>query len=328
MKLRHIEKLKKEAKLYKNIFPEIKSYDGKQVDLALENEAIAEVITKLVERRRMLEALTDDSFDTKEKQHLYESLEKNNQYFLELSADRRKQIETYFETADDNIARTAGWQNFFMAFTFTENLSSYHSVDKCVDAMTNPTEKTSETDVAKNEINKKQIVKAMKPYMDEMRTMAGKLMEKNRLFLDSHKNSKEFNHMMEALQIVRDWGTSNDIRKKMINPPETIEQALERLKASTEQYRQKKEQQWRPFPSKRRHMRMQLVDTIEAFAELQEENLKDFAKGYKEVKSKNQFVASQENKPVMNEQNKEVKQVEKQKEESVLELEEMDFNLR
>lgn len=124
MKLRNPEKLKNEKNLYKNITVEVKSKD-----YAKFNPQLAEAIKNLVERKELIEKLNIEKLKEKEKRELYEKLERNNAYFAELAQEKRTEIENEFERADDSYARTAQWQNLFMAFVSTENLAVYKAVN-------------------------------------------------------------------------------------------------------------------------------------------------------------------------------------------------------
>ena len=106
------------------------------------------------------------------------------------------------------------------------------------------------------------------------------LFEMAQIHEGSHKNSKEFDNMMGALEYVVQWEMLSDpetreelIKKGAKNIPDTLKGALEQLKEATEIYKAAKIDQRRPFPSARRQWRLAVTDVILDFANEQLEML-------------------------------------------------------
>lgn len=87
-----------------------------------------------MERKRLIETLGKNDLEENRKKELYKKLEDNNAYFEDFTDEKRTEIGKLFESADDSYARTAEWQNFYMAFISTASLSTYKTVDKFNDA--------------------------------------------------------------------------------------------------------------------------------------------------------------------------------------------------
>lgn len=124
MKLRHVEMFKKENTLYKNLGDKI---NGKKV-VEL-NPQLEEVLTHLLERKKLIETLNKDGLTEKELHELYINLDINNAYFESRTDIERAMISELFETAPDSYAKSAEWQNFYMAFLSTASIASYRAVD-------------------------------------------------------------------------------------------------------------------------------------------------------------------------------------------------------
>ena len=76
--------------------------------------------------------------------------------------------------------------------------------------------------------------------MQSVQNTAASLMKMAELDGETHKNSKEFNTMVRDLKVVMNWGKDDTVKNSMINPPHTMEQALEKLKASSKKYLEEK----------------------------------------------------------------------------------------
>lgn len=125
MRLRDLEKMKKELGFYKNISEEI---GGKKV-VEL-NKELSVTITKLLERKALIEKLIKGDYAENESDKIQTSLENNGAYFKKLTERQKSEIAYQFEMADDSYAKTAQWQSLYMAFIATENISAYKPAEK------------------------------------------------------------------------------------------------------------------------------------------------------------------------------------------------------
>lgn len=162
---------------------------------------------------------------------------------------------------------------------------------------------------------------------ESQRTAVALLRQKD-VYAKGHTNSKEFDNMIAALDIVANWGKENPALQGMKNPPKSYEEALDQLKASHKVYREAKDGQKRPFPSKRRRMRLQFADIIDVFVDKEKENLKDVIADEKVVESWNQYFESRAETPILKEQNKAPVKDTKQMEEPVFTTKELEFVIR
>ena len=128
--------------------------------------------------------------------------------------------------------------------------------------------------------------------MQSVQNTAASLMKMAELDGETHKNSKEFNTMVRDLKVVMNWGKDDTLKNSMINPPHTMEQALEKLKASSKKYLEEKDKQWRPNPSQRRYMHKQLANNIGILAEQSLETLGAVNISQKTAESWNRYFKS------------------------------------
>lgn len=150
--------------------------------------------------------------------------------------------------------------------------------------------------------------------MQSTQNTAASLMKIAELYGENHKNSKEFTTMVRDLHIVMNWGKDDTVKNSMANPPKTMEQALEKLKASSKKYLEEKDKQWRPNPSQRRYMHRQLAENIGILADQSLETLDAVNISEKEAASWNRYFESGGKTKILEEQkdtlNKDEKQVE------------------
>lgn len=84
-----------------------------------------------------------------------------------------------------------------------------------------------------------------------------------------HKNSIEYDRMIDSFKMVRDWPDSggHSLRFKEEELPRGFEDALAFMKEQAEKYQQAKNKQIRPFPSRLRTHRNNMTKFILGFAE-------------------------------------------------------------
>ena len=116
----------------------------------------------------------------------------------------------------------------------------------------------------------------LKALMEEKRVAGNDLLQMVDAYTGNHKNSPEFDAMVSSMLYVANWGTPMALPTTYRNAPKTFEQAIDQLKANCKKYEDAKKEQHRPFPSKMRHLRLQMVKAFDMYADTQRESLKGF----------------------------------------------------
>ena len=157
--------------------------------------------------------------------------------------------------------------------------------------------------------------------MEEKRVSGNDLLQMVDAYKGNHKNSPEFDAMVSSMLYVVNWGTPMALPTTYRNAPKTFEQAIDQLKANCKKYEEAKKEQHRPFPSKMRHLRLQMVKAFDMYADTQKESLKDFKTSEKVANSWNDYFASRGETPILDEENKDLVKENNQIKEPVLEKE-------
>ena len=113
------------------------------------------------------------------------------------------------------------------------------------------------------------------------------LMKKEKLYSGNHKNSKEFNEMIQAMEAVMNYP---EVGKKQGVSYRTV---LKQLKEKATFYKAEKDKQHRLFPSAMRRTRLAMVD---ALVNIADRTMDGMTKGEKQVKREKDLAAFFENK--------------------------------
>lgn len=153
----------------------------------------------------------------------------------------------------------------------------------------------------------------------DIQRAAAAFLEKQGLYAGKHDNSPEFNNMINALQIVKNWPNIDAYCNGMPadKKPDSMESAIEYLQKQTKEYKKEKARQFRPFPSALRRTRNAMADKLEEFAVFAKNELEKDKENEMERNNLNAYFESKGNnseKPEAEKQEtkKEVKKDEKQ----------------
>lgn len=127
-----------------------------------------------------------------------------------------------------------------------------------------------------------------------IKQQAKEWLKKAETYADKHKNSKEFDSMINALKMAADWPDIKKYTEGMAKEdiPKDKMQVANYLKQQAEKYQKAKNDQWRLFPSRLRTHRLNLVQSIIDLAgdlqtghtaQKEEEYLKTFFEGKGEL---------------------------------------------
>ena len=130
-----------------------------------------------------------------------------------------------------------------------------------------------------------------------IKQQAKEWLKKAQTYADKHKNSKEFDAMINALKMAADWPDIKKYTEGMAKEdiPKDKTQVANYLKQQAEKYQKAKNDQWRFFPSRLRTHRLNMVNSIIELAEdlqkghtaqKEEEYLKTFFEGKGELSRK------------------------------------------
>ena len=130
-----------------------------------------------------------------------------------------------------------------------------------------------------------------------IKQQANEWLKKAQTYADKHKNSKEFDAMINALKMAADWPDIKKYTEGMAKEdiPKDKTQVANYLKQQAEKYQKAKNDQWRFFPSRLRTHRLNMVNSIIELAEdlqkghtaqKEEEYLKTFFEGKGELSRK------------------------------------------
>ena len=129
-----------ESKLYENIDRVIELDDKTNVDIQIDNEnrkklrpEILPLLNKIFERATLYKAIVAYEKEKKNKPEkeykVLQKLEENNAYFMKLTAEEKKTFNEIFREADDNIGKSAQWQNYFMIYTDLQGMAFHNQIN-------------------------------------------------------------------------------------------------------------------------------------------------------------------------------------------------------
>ena len=171
-----IEHIKDEYETYKNLKESFKLQDGKTT-VSIEdldkserlNKVGNNVLKNIIERKKILNEIIQyhDKPDFKKREKdLERRLEENDTFFMNVGMDNISEIKGFFEKATENLARTAEWQNYYMAFTTLEGLDLNNIVKEHRAKMYEMQEKRKEVETRRKE-GRDVIKKIQKKYPKE-----------------------------------------------------------------------------------------------------------------------------------------------------------------
>ena len=110
---------------------------------------------------------------------------------------------------------------------------------------------------------------------EEIKRIAGEILDKQNLNASGHTNSPEFNRMIQALTILKNWPNIDEACKDMPKDkrPTSLEGALDHLKKQAENYKIEKDKQIHIFKTAIYKTRMSMADSIIDFAKTTKKDL-------------------------------------------------------
>ena len=156
-----IEHIKDEYETYKNLQETFRLQDGKTT-VSIEdldkserlNKVGNNVLKNIIERKKILNEIIqyyDKPGFKKREKDLERRLEENDTFFMNVGMDNISEIKGFFEKATENLARTAEWQNYYMAFTTLEGLDLNNIVKEHRAKMQEMQEKRKEVETRRKE---------------------------------------------------------------------------------------------------------------------------------------------------------------------------------
>ena len=115
-----------------------------------------------------------------------------------------------------------------------------------------------------------------------IKQQANEWLKKAQTYADKHKNSKEFDAMINALKMAADWPDIKKYTEGMAKEdiPKDKTQVANYLKQQAEKYQKAKNDQWRLFPSRLRTHRLNMAKSIIDLAEDLQKGAPETDEGY------------------------------------------------
>ena len=305
------EKRKERDKLRLDITTQKKEIEEINKNLENKKKLKEKKIKECFPNRSLLSGVSLDDYENKAKE-LIENMEKTLPTLKKEMFGKRTLYDKALEEeklAGNNYSKKYDERPMIHMYgsreyeAWEEKKNTYGLLQKAKEAFKN---------VCKNVFTKTEPVKTvdLKP---EIEKQAGDWLNKRGLYASKHKNSTEFNRMMNAVDLVNNWsGMKNQFMENIPEEkrPKSLEEALDYAKEQVGLYKQAKKAQYRPFKTALRTTRMQMADYLMNWIETKKQGLET----EKEIENLNHYIKTKGKESGIHEMLKEIQETEKMKE--------------
>lgn len=132
--------------------------------------------------------------------------------------------------------------------------------------------------------------------LDDVMKTAVHLYDQTGIHQEGHTNSKEFDEMITALDLVAYWDSPDTLKSLMLagDTYRSMDTMLKLLKLTAQTYLDEKHLQFRPFPTARRQARLALAESLIEFVDEQLEKMDVRSKDAVDIEAYNMLINEQE----------------------------------